>query len=53
MKELTIKDKQQTKDMPFETLLCDVDLVEIDIWEIFRMGIDYGQLIMEQERQGE
>lgn len=27
--------------------------VEIDIWEIFRMGVDYGQLIMEQERQGE
>ena len=35
------------------TELYGVDSVEIDIWEIFRMGVDYGQLIMEQERQGE
>ena len=37
--EKIIKNKHQT--------------VEIDIWEIFLMGVDYGQLIMEQERQGE
>ena len=28
-------------------------LPEIDLFDIFRFGVDYGQLLMEQERQGE
>lgn len=27
--------------------------MEIDLMQIFKMGIDYGQLLMEQERDGE
>lgn len=27
--------------------------LEIDIWDIFHWGVDYGQLIMEQERENE
>lgn len=51
-KQLDSKETE-TKPESYTFQLCGVDLVEIDIWEIFRMGVDYGQLIMEQERQGE
>ncbi len=27
--------------------------IRIDLFDIFRMGVDYGQLLMEQEREGE
>lgn len=37
----------------YEPVLCGVNSIEIDIWEVFKFGVDYGQLIMEQERQGE
>ncbi len=29
------------------------DVTEIDLFDIFCFGVDYGQLLMEQERQGE
>ncbi len=29
------------------------DFTEIDLFDIFCFGVDYGQLLMEQERQGE
>lgn len=27
--------------------------MEVSLFEIFKMGVDYGQLLMEQERDGE
>jgi len=51
---ISTEDNKETETKPeLYTVLCGVDSVEIDVWEIFRMGVDYGQLIMEQERQGE
>lgn len=31
----------------------DFSNVQEDLFEIFKMGVDYGQLLMEQERDGE
>ena len=31
----------------------DTEEIRIDIFDIFAMGVDYGQLLMEQEREGE